>query len=166
MNGATYRIARLEDLPRIVAIYNSTIASRMVTADTEEVSIENRTPWFHEHTPTRRPLWVMEMNDEICGWISFQDFYGRPAYNGTVEVSIYIDERFRGHGLGKQAIQFALNACPDLGVETLLGFIFEHNAPSLALFKHFGFSQWGFYPEIAELDGVKRDLIILGKKIN
>ena len=59
MNGATYRIAQLEDLPRIVAIYNSTIASRMVTADTEEVSIEDRTPWFHEHTPTRRPLWVM-----------------------------------------------------------------------------------------------------------
>ncbi|CAN5380241.1 hypothetical protein BH11PSE11_BH11PSE11_26510 [soil metagenome] len=37
-----HRLARLEDLPAIVAIYNSTVASRQVTADTEPVSVESR----------------------------------------------------------------------------------------------------------------------------
>ncbi|MGH8807340.1 MAG: GNAT family N-acetyltransferase, partial [Noviherbaspirillum sp.] len=35
----THRLARFDDLPGIVAIYNSTIPSRQVTADTEPVSV-------------------------------------------------------------------------------------------------------------------------------
>ena len=165
LSTPTFRIATLQDLPTIVEIYNSTIAGRIVTADLEPVSIEDRTPWFYAHNATRRPLWVMELDGTICGWISLQDFYGRIAYAATAEVSIYLDESFRGRGLGKQAIQFVIEQCPSLHIETLLGFIFGHNTPSIQLFKHFGFEQWGFYPQIAELDGVKRDLAILGKKI-
>jgi L-amino acid N-acyltransferase YncA len=49
---------------------------------------------------------------------------------------------------------------------TLLGFIFGHNEPSLQLFYRFGFEKWGHLPNVAELDGIERDLIILGKKIH
>eukprot|EP01032_Pedospumella_encystans_P026255 gene26255-29655_t len=55
-----HRIATLTDLPTIVAIYNSTIASREVTADTEPVSVESRLAWFHEHTPPAAPAAVLE----------------------------------------------------------------------------------------------------------
>lgn len=37
------RSAITEDLPRIVEIYNSTVDSRMVTADTSPVTVESRT---------------------------------------------------------------------------------------------------------------------------
>ncbi|VEI07078.1 GNAT family N-acetyltransferase [Kurthia zopfii] len=166
MGELQFRIAEREDLPRIIEIYNSTIASRMVTADLEEVTVEQRLPWFEAHNPEKRPLWVMELNHEICGWISFQDFYGRVAYGATVEVSIYLDAKFRGHGLGKKAIQYALEMCPNYKIETLLGFIFAQNEPSIRLFKHFGFESWGHLPAVAELDGKKCDLVILGKKIS
>jgi phosphinothricin acetyltransferase len=46
-----------------------------------------------------------------------------------------------------------------------LGYIFAHNEPSLKLFRRFGFSDWAVMPNIAELDGVERSLIILGKRI-
>ena len=36
----TFRDATLDDLPKIVEIYNSTVASRLVTADLESVSVE------------------------------------------------------------------------------------------------------------------------------
>lgn len=166
MSTLTFRIAKLDDLERIVAIYNSTIEGRMVTADLEAVTVEDRTPWFHAHTADNRPLWVMELDNDICGWISLQDFYGRKAYDATAEVSIYLDADFRGHGLGKKAIQFVLDAAPSLSIQTILGFIFAQNEPSMKLFKHFGFEQWAFLPEVAELDGMKRDLVILGKKVN
>ena len=58
----SHRIAKAEDLPAIVAIYNSTIPSRLVTADTEMVSVASRQKWFDEHDPSRRPLWVLEQN--------------------------------------------------------------------------------------------------------
>ncbi|WP_409346827.1 GNAT family N-acetyltransferase [Paenibacillus sp. MBLB4367] len=161
----TIRDATSDDLPAIVAIYNSTVAGRMVTADTEEVSVESRKCWFDEHSPSFRPLWVMESDGRMLGWLSFQSFYGRPAYNGTAEVSIYLHVDSRGKGLGPYLLQQALDACPRLGIKTVLGFIFGHNEPSLALFGRFGFERWAHLPGVAELDGVERDLIIVGKRI-
>ncbi|ABZ82716.1 phosphinothricin n-acetyltransferase, putative [Heliomicrobium modesticaldum Ice1] len=153
------------DLPAIVAIYNSTIASRMVTADTTPISVESRLPWFHDHNPDGRPLWVLEMDGVIAGWLSFQSFYGRPAYDGTVEVSIYIAESFRGQGIGRFLLQRAIEAAPAMGVHTLLGFIFAHNLPSLGLFEALGFARWGHLPRVALLDGVERDLVICGRRV-
>lgn len=165
MTYPALRLATLDDLPAIVAIYNSTIAGRMVTADLEPVSVESRLPWFHAHQPARRPLWVAEQDGRIVAWISLSDFYGRPAYNGTAEVSIYLDESVRGQGMGGQLLQYVLETAPQFGVHTLLGFIFGHNVPSLKLFQRFGFASWAHLPEVAQLDGVARDLIILGRKL-
>jgi phosphinothricin acetyltransferase len=167
MTQFRHRTATLDDLPTIVAIYNSTIASREVTADTEPVSVESRLPWFHEHTPDRRPLWIIEQEgrDGIVGWISYSNFYGRPAYSGTAEVSIYIDEAWRGKGVGKYALTEAIEFAPQIKVHTLLGFIFGHNQPSLGLFRKFGFDTWANFPRVANLDGIERDLIILGKRV-
>ncbi|MED4229334.1 N-acetyltransferase family protein [Neobacillus cucumis] len=161
----TIRNADKKDMPVIVDIYNSTIAGRMVTADLEPVTVESRMQWYNDHTPTFRPLWVVETNGQICAWVSFQSFYGRPAYNATAEISIYIHHDFRGKKLGKFLIQKAIDECPRLGIKTLLGFIFGHNEPSVKLFESFGFEKWAHLPNVAELDGVERDLLILGKRI-
>ena len=162
----SYRDAKRSDLEKITEIYNSTIASRLVTADTEPVSVESKVKWFDEHSSDKRPLWVVE--DEanvIVGWVSFQSFYGRPAYDATVEISIYLDATQRGKGLGKQVLEYSINRAPEFGIKTILGFIFSHNEPSLKLFKHFGFEEWANLPDIAVLDNTERSLTILGKRI-
>jgi len=157
--------AASEDLPAIVDIYNSTIASRMVTADLEPVSVESRRAWFEEHDPDRRPLWVLKRGGRVLAWASLSTFYGRPAYNGTVELSIYVAEAARGTGVGSVLLQHVLSECPRLGVTTVLGFVFGHNEPSLRLLRKFGFEQWGYYPRVAVLDGVERDLAVLGLRV-
>lgn len=161
----TYRLARFDDLPAIVAIYNSTVASRMVTADTEPVSVASRHAWFAEHTPEKRPLWVLESSAGILGWLSYSNFYGRPAYAGTAEVSIYLHQDARGKGLGRYLLNQAIAFAPEIGVHTLLGFIFGHNQASLKLFECFGFERWGVLPCVATLDDIERDLLILGKRV-
>lgn len=161
----SHRIACFKDLPAIVAIYNSTIPSREVTADTEPVSVESRHGWFSEHTPERRPLWVAEEAGQVIGWLSYSNFYGRPAYSGTAELSIYIDEKARGKGLGRYFLAQAIEFAPHIGVHTLLGFIFGHNLPSLKLFDTFGFERWANMPRVATLDGIERDLVIVGKRV-
>ena len=131
--------AKQQDLESIVSTYNSTIASRLVTADLEPVSIESKQDWFNAHTPNKRPLWIVLFNNKYAGWMSFNSFYGRPAYDGTVEVSIYLEESARGNGLGKACLQKAFDVCDQLNIKTLLGFIFDHNEPSLQLFYKMGF---------------------------
>ncbi len=154
------------DLATIVAIYNAAIPSRMATADLKPVSVESRLPWFRGRSPSYRPLWVIEVEGVIAGWLSFQSFYGRPAYNTTAEISIYIAPAFHRRGLGKQLLAQAIEESCNLGLKTLVCFIFAHNQPSLKLFATFGFQQWGYLPKVAELDGVERDLVIMGLRIN
>ena len=161
-----YRNAELADLEKIVSIYNSTISSRMVTADTEPVSTESRLQWFNEHSPKKRPLWVIEEErNAIIGWVSFQSFYGRPAYDITSEISIYLREDQRGKRLGKEVLDYCIGRAPEFHIKTLLGFIFAHNEPSLRLFRNAGFDEWANLPNIAVLDGVERSLKIFGKRI-
>jgi L-amino acid N-acyltransferase YncA len=163
----TFRDAHIDDLPRIVEIYNSTVAGRMVTADTEPVSVKSRLNWFNDHSSNKRPLWVIEEGEnKIIGWVSFQSFYGRPAYDATAEISIYLDESVRGKGVGKKVLEHAIQSCDALKIKTILGYIFSHNEPSIKLFKTFGFQEWGKFPNIAVLDGIERSVTIVGKRLS
>ncbi len=164
MTNHRHRIAHIGDLPQIVAIYNATVPGRMVTADTEPVSVASRMNWFQQHHPEIRPLWVTETNDRITGWLSFSDFYGRPAYQRTAELSVYIHTNHQRQGLARYLLSAAIAYAPELGIDNLLGFIFSHNLPSLRLFEQFNFTRWGQLPGVAMLDGVARDLVIMGRK--
>jgi len=102
------RIATENDLVDIVSIYNSTISSRQSTADITEVSVESRLEWFRQHNPKKRPLLVHEDNNKVVAWVSFQSFYGRPAYDQTGEISIYISSEYRGKSLGSLLLSESL----------------------------------------------------------
>ncbi|NJK54015.1 MAG: N-acetyltransferase [Leptolyngbyaceae cyanobacterium SU_3_3] len=154
------------DLSAIVALYNSTIPTRIVTADIEPVSVESRLVWFHAHTATERPLWVMEIDGTIAGWLGFQSFYGRPAYRETVELSLYVASEFRRRGVGRRLLARAIAFSPSLQITTLLGFIFADNRPSIQLFQQYGFEPWGLLPGVAKFKETgEQDLVIVGRKV-
>ncbi|TDL98172.1 N-acetyltransferase family protein [Macrococcus brunensis] len=159
------RQAELKDLDKIVEIYNSTIASRMVTADIEPVTVNSRLDWFHAHHDGK-PLLVIEHENNLVGWMSFSTFYARPAYNQTVEISIYIDENYRGQGIGRYALDELKRQAAELDYKTLLAFIFSHNTPSIRLFEKNGFTTYGQLPDVAWMDDKAYSLTILGYQIN
>ena len=134
----------------------------MVTADTEEVTVDSKRDWFLSHRPGNRPIWMAEEEGQVVGWVSFRDFYGRPAYRATAEISIYLHPDYRGKKLGKEILQFSINQCPALGIRQLLGFIFAHNLPSIKLFEQAGFTRWGLLPGVAEMDQQAYSLAIYG----
>ncbi|MGL6070541.1 GNAT family N-acetyltransferase [Craterilacuibacter sp.] len=163
--GIVIRHAQAGDLPAIVAIYNSTVASRSVTADLVPVSVAEREAWFAEHTPAQHPIWVVEQGGTVIGWMSLSAFHSRAAYDATAEISLYLDPAARGQGLGGRLLRFAEEAVPALGIRTLVGRVFAHNAPSVALFAKHGYARWGELPDVAELDGVRRSLLYLGRHL-
>ncbi len=105
------RVATEADLPAIVAIHKSNMPTRLATADLDPVSVESRTGWFAEHSPERRPLWVL---DGAAG-------IERPAYGATAEVSVYVHADHKGRGNGRLLLATGIERAPGLGLETCSG---------------------------------------------
>ncbi len=161
------RHAREDDLSEIVTIYNASIPGRMATADLSPVSVADRRQWFADFDPARRPIWIScdDAGNRPLAWLSLRSFYGRPAYDGTVEVGLYTAPEAQRRGHGRALLEHALRAAPALRITTLLAFTFAHNTPSLTLFRRAGFADWGLLPGVAKLDDVRRDLVILGRAL-
>jgi phosphinothricin acetyltransferase len=159
------RDASEADLETIVAIYNASIPGRLATADTEAVSVDSRRAWFRDRDPRRHPIWVSERDGQVVAWLSFGKFYGRPAYAATAELSLYVDPGAQRGGIATELVDAAFARAESLGLKTFLGFVFAHNERSVALCRKFGFEQWGHLPRVARLDGVERDLLILGRRL-
>ncbi len=168
MSEFAIRLAAEADLPAVVAIYNESIPGGWSTADLVPWQLDAaRLAWFGEFTPHRRPLWVaLAPGGEVAGWASLKSFYGgRPAYDATAEVSFYVGGDYQKRGLGRRLLGHVVAECPRLGVTTLLAMHFDHNDATRRLCAHFGFERFGHLPEIAEISGARRGLVIAGLRV-
>ena len=105
-----YRKATLKDLPKIVEIYNQIIPSRLATADLTPITVDERKGWF-EAFDENHPIWVIEYQNEVRGWVALEHFYGRSAYDHTSEIAIYLDQRLRKQGVGTKTMEFIIVKC-------------------------------------------------------
>jgi phosphinothricin acetyltransferase len=80
-------------------------------------------------------------------------------------LAIYLHPEYQGKGLGTYLIQQAIEAAPGLGIETLTATIFASNEASIQLFSKMGFERWGFMPRVARLEGIEKDLVLVGKRL-
>jgi phosphinothricin acetyltransferase len=159
---ARIRRATLADLPTIVRIYNQSVPDRNATCDLEPSTLEERIPWFHHHDD-RYPLWVAALRDRVIGWAALSPYSEKAGYRRTVENSVYVDRDHRGHGLGRRLLDYTLEEAQRLGYHAIIARIFAHNPGSLGLHHAFGFEQMGYLKEVAEMDGVFRDVVYLVK---
>jgi phosphinothricin acetyltransferase len=160
------RDATETDLPAIVDIYNQSIPAGWSTADTRPVSVAERVEWFRKFDPARRPIWVAEVDGDVVATAYLSSFYGgRPAYDATAEVSVYIATAHHRRGIGRRLKQFVIEQCPRLGVTTLLSMHFDHNEATRRINESLGFRPMGHLTEIAVVQGQKRGLMIWALRI-
>ncbi len=167
-----------EDLSEILVIYNQSIAGKQATANLTPVTSEERTAWFAEHlNSATRPIYVVRAVDKgidsdkqkelspIVAWGSFSDLYARPAYHISSEISIYLHKDYHCQGLGSLLAHWMLEQAPSLGIYNIVALIFAHNQPSLKLFRKLGFEQWGYMPQVCDMNGFIADVVMLGKSL-
>lgn len=164
-----HRLATRDDLPAIVEIYNSSIPGKTSTCDLEPVTVADRTPWFEASDPRTRPIWVgyeAGAPQTVTGYLSFDRFLnGRPGYDVTADIAVYLHPEHRGGGQGGHLLSDAVQHAPELGVRNLAASIFASNEASIRLFQRHGFQRWGLLPEVADLGGVVRDLVFMGRPV-
>lgn len=180
--------AQENDLADILAIYNQSVAGKQATANLNPVTITERVDWFNEHiNNTKRPIYVVKailtatqdigqattqirkqknFTSSIVAWGSFSDLYARPAYHISSEISIYLHQDYHGKGLGGLLVRWMLTQASSLGIRNVVALIFAHNLPSLSLFTKLGFTQWGYMPQVCDMQGFLADVVMLGKAIS
>ncbi len=160
------RDATEADLPAIVDIYNQSIPGGWSTADTSPIDIAGRVDWFRKFSPDKRPIWVAELDGQLVAWIGLTSFYaGRPAYDATAEVSLYVATAYHRRGIGRYLKQRMIEHCPQFGVTTLLSMHFDHNEATRRVNESLRFEQVGHLTEIAVVNGKKRGLVISALRI-
>ena len=86
----TIRPALRQDLPAIVDIYNSTVATRQSTADLSPTTVAEREMWFAAHTD-KRPIYALYDTDgTVLAWGSFSDYHPRYAAQKSAFMSATI----------------------------------------------------------------------------
>jgi L-amino acid N-acyltransferase YncA len=161
------RIATLTDLPWIVAIYNQAVPTHRSTANTTPVTVEGRKAWFMEHDPEKHPIFVAEIDGQLAGWCSLSTYRpGRMALRFTAEMSLYIDGAFHRKGVGSALAQYALQACPMLGIKNIVGVVIDQNEGSRKLLEKLGFQQWGYLPRVLDFDGEEFGEFYYGKRVS
>lgn len=160
------RQATIDDLPQIVTIYNQAVPSHIVTDDSSPISIASRKKWFTQFDPTH-PLWVAEENNHVCGWCALENFFAHPAYQFSAEIAIYLDKQWQQQGLGKRLLKYIDQQVEStLQLKTVVAYVYERNLPSQKLFTCCGYKQWGSLPQISQVAGEMRTLLIYGKHFN
>jgi phosphinothricin acetyltransferase len=160
------RFSENKDLKDIINIYNQAVKAGNATADTLELKDNDRINWFLEHTNDKYPIYILELNNSVIGWGSISPYRkGREGLKETAEISYYLNYNYHGKGYGKKLIEFMMADCKRLGIKNLVALLLEINKKSSQILEGFGFSRWGFLPDIVNLNGVRCGHLIYGKKV-
>jgi phosphinothricin acetyltransferase len=147
--------AALEDLPAIVGILNEAAANSIATFATRPVTVAERRDWFgrfSEAGPAR--LLVARRGDQVLGYACSQPYRDHEAFRETVEVSIALDIRHRGQGIGSALYRALLDGLArEPSVHVVVAGIALPNDASVALHRKFGFTDVGTFREYAMKNG-------------
>jgi len=144
------RNAEPRDLNSLVDIYNHYITETHVTFDTEPFAVGARTQWFTQFASTGPyRLLVADVEDRVVGYTCSTQFKARPAYNTSVETTVYVHPDRVGAGIGSQLYKALLDELiGEAGVHRAYGGVALPNPKSIALHTNLGFEQVATYHEV------------------
>lgn len=147
------------DWDEVSAVYAEGIATRNATFETELPSWQQ---WDASHLAHCR--FVARDTSRLLGWAALSPVSRRHCYRGVAEVSVYVRESSRGHGVGRALLGQLVEASEAAGIWTLQGSTFPENEASLHLQTACGFRVVGCRERVAQLDGRWRDTVLTERR--
>ncbi|MFK7695265.1 GNAT family N-acetyltransferase [Paenibacillus sp. HJGM_3] len=161
----TIRPATISDVPAILAIYNDAIENLTATFDLTPQTLEERRVWFQQFGE-RYPIFAAEWDGEFAGYACLTMYRVKPAYSRTAELSIYLDKRFHGRGIGTGLMGEVLREAEARGFHVILSAITGGNETSVRLHHKFGFELVGTFKEVGYKFGAWQDVWFYQKTLN
>jgi phosphinothricin acetyltransferase len=145
----TIRRAERRDLARLTEIYNWYIEHTPITFDVKPYTEAEREPWLAQFARSgRHQLFVAERAGAVIGYAGSTQFRSKPAYETSVELTIYVAPDERARGIGPALYESLFAALRGEDVHRLLAGITLPNEPSVRLHERLGFTRVGVYTEV------------------
>jgi phosphinothricin acetyltransferase len=153
------RLMLSKDWDTVSKIYAQGIATGMATFETESPSYNS---WDTAHLKACR---LVAEDYDVLGWAALSPVSSRCVYGGVAEVSVYVDEKARGKGIGKALLQRLIQTSEEAGFWMLQSSIFPENKASIKLHEKVGFRFLGKRELVGKTkDGIWKDNLLFEKR--
>jgi L-amino acid N-acyltransferase YncA len=158
------RLARLDDAEAIRQIYNHEVVTSTVTFDLVPRSLEDQRVWLEARSGAHAVI-VADEGGDIVGFASLSPFRDRPAYNSTVEDSIYVRSDQRGKQVGHQLLEELVALAAQHGFHTVIARIVGGHEASIGLHRRLGFTEIGAEREVGRKFGTWLDVVVMQRML-
>lgn len=135
------------DAAATLLIHNHYVTETTVTFALEPRTLAAQVEWIQAHRGAH-PAVVAVDGERIVGFGSLSGFRPRPAYNTTVEDSVYVDPHHLGKGAGFAILSRLCELAAEYGYHSMIARITGHNQASIALHERCGFILVGIEREV------------------
>ena len=132
------RPVQVSDAPAIARIYQPYVTNTTISFETEPPSVDDIAARIQKII-MRHSWLVYESEGALLGYAYTSTFRERPAYQSTVESTIYLDQAAIGRGIGRMLYQTLLDDAATKGYREALGVIALPNELSIKLHEKLSF---------------------------
>ena len=130
-------------------IFNEVLRNSNSIYREEEVTLEERYAWFDEKLEHGFPIFGAYEGDHLIGYAGYGTWRAAQGYRKSVELTIYVDQKFRGVGIGSALMKTIIDHAKTDGYHVMIGAIDAANQQSIEFHKRFGFVEVARMPEVA-----------------
>ncbi|WP_092002131.1 GNAT family N-acetyltransferase [Paraburkholderia lycopersici] len=162
---AHVRDATADDFPAIAAIYAHHVLHGAASFEETPPSLDEL---LHRHRAVREhglPWLVAEIDGRVAGYCYATPYRPRPAYRYTIEDSIYVDEAFRGRGLGHTLLAALIGRCEAGPWRQMIAVVADPRGGSLKLHERLGFELTGTLRGVGFKHGEWRDTALMQRTL-
>jgi L-amino acid N-acyltransferase YncA len=142
--GVQIRLGFASDADGVQAIYAVVVRSTAVSFELDPPAVEEMAARIVDRQPML-PWLVAEDDRGVAGYCYAGRFSGRPAYDWSVETSVYVAERARGRAVGSGLYVALLDILVAQGYRQVMAGVALPNEASVRLHEKVGFVPVGVY---------------------
>lgn len=156
------RPALPEDAGRIAPIFEHYVRETRITFELIAPTAQQWADRIEASATGRHPFLVAEVDGAVAGYAHVGSWRPKPAYDRTVENSIYLDPEITGRGLGTALLSSLIDRSTEADFETMIAVIADVGIPtSIRLHERAGFHHVGRLERVGFKHGRWTDTILM-----
>jgi L-amino acid N-acyltransferase YncA len=158
------RFARPDDAAAIAAIYAPIVTDTWISFEEippDEAAMRARI----ERAAVAFPFLCCERGGSVAGYAYASAHRARAAYRWSIDVSAYVDERFRRRGVARSLYVALFDIAARQGYRNAFAGITLPNTPSVGFHRELGFVDVGKYRNVGFKLGAWRDTLWLQREL-